>query len=270
MSSGVYDPTNYWENRLQTDFDLDGVGFQKRGLSLNKWMYKSMLYSLKNALDKHKLEIEGKSICEIGCGTGFYLPFWISQKPSMITGWDITSISVQRLVKKFPQYVFEQRDISQPINNGKVPQFDIVTAISVLFHIVDQTSFKQAIANLGKITQLNGRLIISDYFWRYGKVATRSHVKYHSLAEYKVELEKAGLVIEELYPQTFFMNPPMDFRSAAVRYLAFFGWTGVTYLGNLKKVSDILGQWAYQKDVSLIDEGRDTPSTKIMICRKIG
>jgi 2-polyprenyl-3-methyl-5-hydroxy-6-metoxy-1,4-benzoquinol methylase len=144
-SPDVYDPRQYWEERLSTNFNLASVGLRKRGIAFNKWSYRSRLYALEQALQRHQINPQGAHICEVGCGTGFYIPFWLAHRPRELVGWDITKTSVEHLPEKFPQARFEQRDIGQPLVNYDGTGFDLVTVFDVLFHVTDPTAFEQAL-----------------------------------------------------------------------------------------------------------------------------
>jgi SAM-dependent methyltransferase len=263
-----YEPHQYWEERLSTNFALTGVGLRKRGAAFNQWSYQVRLYALKQTLQRHPIDPRGARICEVGCGTGFYIPFWLNYQPRELVGWDITQTSVEHLREQFPSACFEQRDISQPLVNYGEPGFDLVTVIDVLFHVTHPAAFEQALTNLGAMTKPGGIVLLTDYFWRYGTVKTKPHVCYHSLAEYEAGLEKAGLKIEGQYPQTFVMNAPLDNRNLIKRYIAFFTWTALSYLGQIEAIGNQLGKWAYNKDIEMINRQLETPSTKIMVCRK--
>src|SRR5450759_3035112 len=179
MTSSGYAPRPYWEERLGADFNLGGVGFRKRGLKLNMWMYRSKLQALNAALIAENIDLRDKVVCEVGCGTGFYVPFWLSHEPRRLVGWDITSVSVMRLRDQYPQAYFQQRDISQPLTGNNGESFDLVASLDVLYHITDAAAFNQAISNLGRITTSGGRLVITDYAWKYGTVKSKAHVRYH-------------------------------------------------------------------------------------------
>jgi SAM-dependent methyltransferase len=267
--SGTYDPRQYWEERLSADFSLTGVGLRKRGIAFNKWSYRSRLCALEQVLQRHQISPQGVRICDVGCGTGFYIPFWLAHQPCEMVGWDITKTSVEHLRQRFPRAYFEQQDIGQPLVNENEAGFDLVTVFDVFFHVTDPTAFKQALVNLGIITKPGGFLLLTDYFWRYGTVKTKPHVRYRSLAEYKVGLKKVGFEIEQLYPQTFVMNAPLDSRNPFKRYALFYVWTAFSYLAQVESIGDRLGRWLHNKDIEMMVRHLETFSTKIMVCRKV-
>ncbi len=266
--SKSYDPRQYWENRLNADFTLKAAGLRNRGMALNEWIYQAKLRALEHALVQHQIRPHEAAICEIGCGTGFYFPFWLKYQPRDLVGWDITTTSIEHLRQRFPQATVECRDIGQPLVGYDGPGFDLVTAFDVLFHVTRPAAFQQALDNLSAITRSGGYVLITDYFWKYGTIKTKPHVRYRSLAEYDAGLGRVGLRIEGLYPQTFLMNAPIDIRHPFKRYAMFLSWTVVSYLGRIESIGDWLGRWAYRKEANIMRHQRETPSSKILVCRR--
>lgn len=263
-----YDPRQYWENRLSSDFTLKAAGLRNRGMALNGWIYQAKLRALEHALVQHRIRPHGASICEIGCGTGFYFPFWLKFHPRNLVGWDITTASIEHLRQRFPHVTLESRDIGQRLVGYDGARFDLVTAFDVLFHVTRPVAFQQALDNLSAITRQGGYVLITDYFWRYGTVKSKPHVQYRSLAEYDAALGRVGLRIEGLYPQTFLLTAPIDIRHPFKRYAMFLSWTVVSYLGWIESLGGCLGRWAYKKDTDIMRHQRETPSSKILVCRR--
>ena len=63
-------------------------------------------------LEKNSINVKGKNILDIGCGTGFYIEYWSKRKAASITGLDITEKSIMELQAFFPKFSFIRADIS--------------------------------------------------------------------------------------------------------------------------------------------------------------
>jgi 2-polyprenyl-3-methyl-5-hydroxy-6-metoxy-1,4-benzoquinol methylase len=82
--------------------------------------------------------------------------------------------------------------------------FDIVNVFDVLYHIVDEDKFEQAIRNLGTYCKAGGWVFISDAF--NPLFGGSEHVKYRPLEKYQEVLGKYGLKIMQRYPLFYFLG----------------------------------------------------------------
>jgi len=142
-----YDPKTYWETRLKDGPALNTVGYLGLGLAYNKWLYRMRKKVLERALRRFPIVSEKTSLLEVAPGSGFYLPIWSSHGVRDLTAADITQAVVIHLRPLWPDFKFLEADIgaaTPPVHR----QFDVVTAFDVLFHIVDEQSWRNAVNNL--------------------------------------------------------------------------------------------------------------------------
>ncbi|HPP67020.1 MAG TPA: class I SAM-dependent methyltransferase [bacterium] len=203
-----YIPQEYWQKRLSKDFSLTGVGYLRFKIEYNIWLYKARLYVLQKLLKKADVNCNGKNLLDIGIGTGFYIDFWEKQGVKNITGIDITSKSIEELKRKYPNYNFIKADIGDEMESFN-ERFDIITAFDVLFHIVREDKFKQAIKNIKKFSHSNTIILIMDNFLKEYK-QTRGHENDRTLEYYKKILDSHSIDIKIIEPIFFFMNAPID------------------------------------------------------------
>lgn len=205
---GTYsNPAAYWENRLRDLFNLQGVGYINLGANYNKVMYEVRLQRLVEALQEHTIDLKGKSILEIGCGTGFYTEFFSKQQVASYTGVDITKVSVESLARRYPDFTFLQADIGEvefPLNK----KFDIIFIADVFFHIVDDERFNRAVAHLCESLALNGYLILSDLLLKQ-PLQVASHVRFRNLLSYKINFDKHGVDVVGVKPIFAILQPPV-------------------------------------------------------------
>ena len=116
----VYDNDQYWNQRLQREFSLAGVGHTGVGLAFNGWAYRVRRSVLRRALREQGIKIAGARILELGFGTGYYLDLWKKLGAGHITGFDITDIAVQAARERFSgaAWRFEKADIGAPLPLG--------------------------------------------------------------------------------------------------------------------------------------------------------
>lgn len=205
----VYNPKNYWEKRLSDGFVLSKVGHIGFSEYYNKWLYKAKIRALKKALSLYRIEIDNKTICDIGCGTGFFVEFYKHLRARDIIGIDITSTSVKNLKLKYPEYNFIKADISSNSVVSKVNRkFDILDIFDVMYHITDDKLFNQAIANIYRLTNPGGFVLITDRFCSKN-IQPAEHVKFRSKKTYENVLSKNGFEIITILPLYYLLNRPI-------------------------------------------------------------
>jgi SAM-dependent methyltransferase len=199
-----YSPADYWEKRLSDRLDVSTVGHASLGPVYNGWLYRERFLALRRALRGLQVSAQGKAVLEVGAGSGAYIPVWEKLGAASYTGVDITSASVSRLSQRYPRFCFLQADIGEPAPPDQ-GQYDIVTAFDVLFHIVDDAKFTNAIANLAAMVRPGGIAILSDGFcpnpW-----GPFYHEYHRSYSHYAGELRAAGLEPHYLAPIFFTMT----------------------------------------------------------------
>lgn len=199
-----YSMHRYWEERLRQNFDLTGAGHAGLGRHYNAWLYKARLEALEKGLASIGRTLQGTCVLEAGCGTGFYTEYCRRQGVYTYVGVDITSVSVEILQERYPEFRFIRADITEQTIEG---EFDIVLAADVLFHIVDDAAFERAVQNLCSVLLPHGLLIISDVF---PKCTTQvaPHVRLRSLDEYNRLLNENHIHLVLIEPIFAILQPP--------------------------------------------------------------
>ena len=205
----TYNPKTYWEKRLSGKFSLSGVGYAGFSEYYNKWLYKAKIRTLKKALSLFKIDISNKTICDIGCGTGFFVEFYKQLGVKEIVGIDITSISIESLKLKYPEYDFIRGDVSSyKLEKIVKRKFDILNVFDVLYHIKGDKAFEQAIANISSLTQKMGFIFISDMYG-LNNIEPAEHVKFRGRKIYKEVLAENGIEMIGILPLYYLLNQPI-------------------------------------------------------------
>lgn len=214
----TYNPSSYWEKRLSRKFALSGVGNISFSERYNRWGYKAKARKLEDVLSYNCIEVKGKSVCDIGCGTGFYTDFYLRRGAEDIVGIDITSVSVENLKKKYPNCSFVQDSIaSSGILNKINRKFDIVNIFDVLYHITDDAAFKQALSNICDLAKQNGFIVFTDT-WT-GDRHFSEHVKKRDREGYEAAFRDGGVEILGVYPLFRLLNWPIFPRLPHFNYI---------------------------------------------------
>jgi SAM-dependent methyltransferase len=145
-------------------------------------MYQVASHRVRAALDAAGIELTGKRVLDIGPGFGYFIRRYIEWGANDITGWDITQTSVDYLQQTLKTGRFEKTDISSP----SIPvsaDYDLVSAISVIYHIVDESRFRIALENMCRQVKAGGHLLIVDALNRT-PLPDSKHVHMRNLAYY--------------------------------------------------------------------------------------
>jgi len=205
----TYNPKDYWKKRLSSGFSLDKVGYIGFSEYYNKWLYRAKIRVLKRALSLYLIDVRDKTICDVGCGTGFFIEFYKFQGVKDIVGIDITTVSFKNLKQKYPEYNFIEEDISSNSVISKVAEkFDILNVFDVMYHITIDKKYEKAITNISNLTMPNGFIFITD---RCGSkdIKPAEHVKFRSKKTYEEVLSKNGFEILTILPIYYLLNRPI-------------------------------------------------------------
>jgi SAM-dependent methyltransferase len=269
-----YDPQEYWNNRLTRDFSLAGVGFLGLGLEYNKWLYRARLRALARLLKEHGIDPGKKRILDIGVGTGFYLDFWEKTGAKAIVGLDVSEKSIAELKAKYRYHKFVKQDISEPgILGGE--KYDIITAFDVLFHIVDEVKFEEALKNIRNWSHNTTKIIVSDSFLRKSR-SPAFYEKDRTLLRYKEVFNAIELEIVDLQPIFYLANNPIDIDVIRKKYLHFllpkiwkFNGKCLRFgqrLGSFGRAGNyFLGMLIYFIDGIILKYAESGPSTKLLL-----
>src|SRR5207247_8069466 len=129
---------------------------------------------------------------------------------------------------------FHQLDLA-----GSVPadlgQFDAISAMDVLFHIVDDDGYAQAIENLARLLVPGGVVVLTENLLHRGTERGK-HQTSRSLDMVLALLSRYGLQVEQRRPAFVLMNTPID----SDNWFLHRSWTGV----NLRVRRGRRGAWA--------------------------
>jgi 2-polyprenyl-3-methyl-5-hydroxy-6-metoxy-1,4-benzoquinol methylase len=260
----TFNPKEYWENRLQKSFNLHGVGDIGLGVNYNNALYEVRKFAFHKLMKRLKMDFSTKKVMDIGSGTGFYIERWKELDVASIHGTDITNLVVENLAKQFPEDTFTQLDIGEKIENP-TPQYDFISAFDVLFHIVDDARFEQAIKNINGLLNDKGYFVISDNFV-HGETKRLEHQVSRS-HEYMIStIEKTGFKHVKTIPMFVLMNDPVDTNN---RFIKKIFWLITKNVRKGEKKGKVIGNLIKPIEKLLISLKTESPSTEIKVFQKI-
>ncbi|OSZ82170.1 hypothetical protein CAP35_02560 [Chitinophagaceae bacterium IBVUCB1] len=211
----TFSPSEYWNERLKKNFNLVGVGDISMGMAYNKLSYAITRSGLHSIYRKYCADKNGH-ILDIGSGIGFIITTWRDAGYENIDGSDISTYAVEQLKKAFPAYGFCELDIAKNIDvlNGK--KYDYVTCASVLYHIVDNDNWQNALVNIRSAMNIGGTFVFSEGFPVENFDIT--HQVSRSREHYKQALKAAGFEVVKSMPNYVLMSDPTGTNSLLYKY----------------------------------------------------
>lgn len=255
----------YWEDRLRSDYDERGVGDIGLSLSYNSWLYAVRRGVFRRLIKQLPIAPSDTRVLDVGSGTGVYVREWQSWGARQVTGCDITQIAVDRLAHEFPRVRFLRVDIGGQELNGLVPEsYEVVSALDVLFHIVDDSCYDRAIRNIASLVVPGGWFIYSDNL-----VQRRMAIPHYVSREEPDILEtlrRNGFRVCRRVPMFVLMNDPVRTSSrlvrrwfSLVRRLACRGET----------MGALIGATLYPIELAATRLVRNGPATEILACQRV-
>ena len=209
--SKQFDPHAYWEDRLRRYFSLRGTGSWSFSDEYNRMMYDLKVRALDDVLARVAIERKPIHVLNLGCGTGFFDDYFERRFQAEITGIDISDYAISRLREKHPSRVYWCGELPRLVEEGKVASgdYDIVTAIDVLYHIVDPERFHDTFAQLCRSVRDGGVLIFTDRLYSRG-LQPAPHVTWHSLNQYTAMLNERGFGLQAVRPMYWHFDNERD------------------------------------------------------------
>ncbi len=258
---------DYWQSRLSHSYSLQGVGYQRLGKSFNQWMYRVRARVFARVAWRLGVDWTRARVLDVGSGTGFYVEQWHRLGVPKVVGVDITSKAVEELAMKFPGDEFLEADIGASRDSRLATRdFTAASAMDVLFHIVDDEAYRRAFVNIAAALQPGGWFIWSDNFLHHDTERVR-HQASRSLTESEDAVRAAGFEIVERVPMFVLMNYPTDSTSRLARL----AWTVMVSPAALAEpLGWLVGAVLAPVDTWLTSVKRESQTTEIMVCRKVG
>lgn len=162
-----YNDTEWWDSSFYTGGISDRQTIsQNKSLMTARYHYASMQLLILRHLRNKGTFVGEPEILDVGSGSGQWIDFYDSLDAGSITGMDVSLSSFNYLKNKY------SGDHNIKIYHGKALEainkltntYHIVNAIGVMFHIVDDTEWKDTISAIGNILKEGGLFIVGGHF----------------------------------------------------------------------------------------------------------
>lgn len=191
----------HWDRRHARESDLRSGGDVGLSEGSNEAFYAVRLGELIRLISG-RVEPSGQQyVLDAGCGKG-----WFSRAIARC-GYSVDGIDTSATAVAFatslgggPRYF--QSSLSEWSSSRL---YDVVAAIDVLFHVLDDDEWRASVVNLATMTKLGGLLIIADGDWPERRVLG-NYIVHRPRTEYDDVLRRAGFVWEAFAAYSFRHN----------------------------------------------------------------
>jgi SAM-dependent methyltransferase len=162
-----YHDQEWWDKVFYSNgiSDRQTISSNKSLLSTN-YHYRSVEMLILRHLYNNKISIDQSVILDIGSGSGHWIDFFDSLGAVKAIGMDVSHSSVQYLKDKYinSNNVIIHYGKAVDIIYNQDESFDVVNAVGVMFHIIDDSEWINTIQAVRKVLSQNGLFIISGHF----------------------------------------------------------------------------------------------------------
>lgn len=255
-----------WNERFRQHWGPEGAGSVYLGRQFNAWRYRVRRSVFRRLVRRLAFETGTLSVLDVGCGTGFYLQQWQALGVASMAGLDISDWVVTQLARAYPNATFYRADIGGTNPSLPVEAFDVVTALDVLVHLVGDSEYLRALANLHRSLKPGGYLLYSDAFFHGPDKQSGDYWRGRSLASATAAMDASGFDIAFRVPMSVLMAAPTDTRHRRINELI---WDLIT--GPVRRrdwIGFLFGAVLYPIELLLVSTLKESPAIEIMVCRK--
>ena len=251
----------YWEGQHERG-GLRSVGQSGLSEGLNRWLYRTG----KRTLTRFTRQVELSRVFEAGAGTGYWTSYWLARGARKVDGCDLVPIAVERLSERFVgRGTFVVADLAAaypPLPDS----YSTVTAMNVLLHIRDEDAFDRAAANLARLVDHGGHLLIADPVLLEGPPVLADTSRTRPLNRYVDVMHEHGLELAAVAPTTVLGADPIEARGSWERRVSR-GWWRLVKAADRRGLGRIAGIAIYLLDPIALRTGW-APTGKFLLFRR--
>jgi len=191
LPAASFDAVEYWRGRLRESPDLSGTGTTGAPLAWQSWLYRGKERAYLRLLRRSGFEPRGSAVLDLGCGTGYFEDLWERLGARSTSGIDVVPEAIERLREAHPGRRYLCADLSKGEPDlGAFDRPDLITAIDVLYHIVDDEALTIGLRRLLDLLPAGGLFLFTDALHEQ---ETGPHVRFRSLNQWMAILGSRGL-----------------------------------------------------------------------------
>jgi len=184
----------HWNESVKSIDRYSSVGIQGFPTIINKYRKKSLFPIITNELDNRGIQIDSTKILDAGCGTGIYSE-WYARSGADVVGIDLSDSAIENIKELNIPGTYQQSSL----DNLSFPDdtFDIVHSFSVLYHIVDDDDWEQALMEMARVLKPGGLMLLRiDWVDQTERVTERRKIR--NKQAYLNIFHKNGLSVDSI------------------------------------------------------------------------
>ncbi|NNG03719.1 MAG: class I SAM-dependent methyltransferase [Inquilinus sp.] len=170
-SDAAYEPASWWD-RYYTGQPIEDATTLNPGKELypSLYHYNSIENLILSYLFNTGAAVDGAHVLDVGSGAGHWLGFYAGLGAASVTGVELSHPAAEALSERFAD------NTRINVIQGNVAErefdrhFDLVNAIGVMFHIVDDEAFDRTVTALVAATAPGGLLVFGGHFGIFDNV----------------------------------------------------------------------------------------------------
>lgn len=275
------DAASYWTGLVAGE-SLDEVGHPDMGRSFNEWAYKLRYRAIVKSVAAVRPWSTVTRLYEGAIGTGYYLSRWKSLGVDHVAGVDLSPRAVASAQRRFPDDDLTVGSLDaldkDPGWSYRKGRYQVVTAIDVLYHILDDASAGRAVQLLADLVAPGGVLVVTE---KHDGLLARERVSEFVARRpeswYVDRAREAGLTLADTRPMFWCMDPPVAHGTDSVsRVLARGCWLAMRVLVKpwprnsrpQRVLGGLAGAVGYAIDRLVLWRATNTPNLRVLTFRR--
>lgn len=177
-----------------------------------RYHYNSVEMQIFRHLRTHRVSLERAAAVDIGSGSGHWIDFYRSLGCATVEGIDVAPAAVSHLRKKYSDCAWVA------IHEGKAAEilgqlrrtYDLVNAIGVMFHIVDDAEWSRTITVIADSLKPGGLFVVGGHFGLVGGVdlqaeRDQTYKRLRSGRHWRSTLRQAGFSRVDVYRNSAYL-----------------------------------------------------------------
>lgn len=194
-----FDDKSYWKERHAQVGSLRASGLRSVSLKANYYIYKMLANQYLKLLDAINID-SVDTILDCGYGDGYFLDFFRENFPTKaLWGIDISEESRKKIKQEHDKKNLYAGDLT---NFDLKRKFNLVHSFDVLYHILDEADYRNALENIA--SHSDQYVILHERFFTRIPIISCSHIRFRRAEVTDQILNSKGFFLYSEIPSHFF------------------------------------------------------------------
>ena len=225
--SSEYDPSSWWDRVFYTQGVSDAKTISpQRSRNSAAYHYASVELLILRHLVNHEIDVRDARVFDIGTGAGHWIDFYLRLGATRCVAVDVSERAIQHVAERHTESpeVEIHHGLFREVLERSQATYDIVNAIGVLFHVVDDDEWNRGLAAIANRLRPGGNLVVGGHFGFFDNLDVQfdeqnhSNKRIRSGAHWKRRLRSLGFQEIVIYRNRafWFVDEPMPENSVLI------------------------------------------------------